>query len=152
MKEYHFLKEEQVGDEHCWINLSKSHIISLLLRCVKLILLPPGRIEQQLVLVPNVCKTVFTQIKIRKFCHPNTLYLCTTLASGKVSTFDASNMPKIKTTLITCHCSVISVLFTSSVSAHKRKKFLCSGFTSMYGCLLTYFQLVLGHQFSSNEK
>ena len=36
---------------------------------------PPGMIEQQLVLVLDVCKTLRAHIKIRKTCHSNTFHL-----------------------------------------------------------------------------
>ena len=35
---------------------------------------PPGMVDQQLVLVLNVCKVAPANIKIRKACHSNTLH------------------------------------------------------------------------------
>ena len=44
---------------------------------------PPGMIEQQLMLVFDVCKTMHGLIKTRKSCHSNTLHLHAILTTLK---------------------------------------------------------------------
>lgn len=78
-------------------------------------------IEQQLVLVLNVCKTRHLHIKIRETCHANMLNLHATLT--KVSSLEICgiSMPEIETTqLVICYYQVINVFYISGATAQAK--------------------------------